>query len=270
MEKKLDYYLSLPYTIELRNNPEEGWFVRVKELPGCMSQGETAEEAIAMIRDAMLSWIDIALEDGDPIPEPQPEEEYSGKFVLRVPRSLHRKLVEEAEKEGVSLNAFCSAALAAAVSLENSYSFRTIDYKYKSEGITASVIFHNKGIGGTHARQLKKLGISTNYGLLERGNTPKGRQEIAEKSGISEKLILEWVNQADLFRLKGVGEEYSDLLESAGVDTVVELAQQKAENLYEKLVAVNQEKKLVRKLPTLEQVKSWVEQAKKLPRVVTY
>src|SRR3990170_940848 len=249
MEKKLDYYLSLPYTIELRNNPEEGWFVRVKELPGCMSQGETAEEAIAMIRDAMLSWIDIALEDGDPIPEPQPE---------------------EAEREGVSLNAFCSAALAAAVSLENSYSFRTIDYKYKSEGNTASVIFHNKGIGETHAKQLKKLGISTNYGLLERGRTPKGRQEIAKKSGISEKLILEWVNQADLFRLKGVGEEYSDLLESAGVDTVVELAHQEAENLYEKLVAVNQEKKLVRKLPTLEQVKSWVEQAKKLPRVVTF
>jgi len=83
-------------------------------------------------------------------------------------------------------------------------------------------------------------------------------------------LILEWVNQADLFRLKGVGEEYSDLLESAGVDTVVELAHQEAENLYEKLVAVNQEKKLVRKLPTLEQVKSWVEQAKKLPRVVTF
>ena len=127
-----------------------------------------------------------------------------------------------------------------------------------------------EGIGETYAKQLKMLGISTTHALLERGNSPKGRQEIAEKVGISEKLILEWVNRADLFRLKGVGEEYSDLLENAGVDTVVELAQRKAENLYEKMVSVNREKKLVRKLPTLDQVKSWVERAKKMPRVVKY
>jgi predicted flap endonuclease-1-like 5' DNA nuclease len=127
-----------------------------------------------------------------------------------------------------------------------------------------------EGIGETFGKKLKMLGISTTQALLERGNSAKGRQEIAEKSGISEKLILEWVNRADLFRLKGVGEEYSDLLENAGVDTVVELAQRKAENLYEKMVSVNREKKLVRKLPTLDQVKYWVEQAKKLPRVVMY
>lgn len=127
-----------------------------------------------------------------------------------------------------------------------------------------------EGIGETYAKQLKMIGISTTEALLERGNTPKGRDEIAEKSGISGKLVLEWVNRADLFRIKGVGEEYSDLLENAGVDTVVELAQRNAENLFEKMVSVNQAKKLVRKLPTLDQVKSWVEQAKKLPRVVTY
>ncbi|HLE50735.1 MAG TPA: DUF4332 domain-containing protein [Anaerolineales bacterium] len=127
-----------------------------------------------------------------------------------------------------------------------------------------------EGIGESYAKKLKMLGISTTHALLERGNSPKGRQEIAEKSGISEKLILEWVNRADLFRLRGVGEEYSDLLENAGVDTVVELAQRNAENLYEKMVTVNREKKLVRKLPTLDQVKSWVEQAKKMPRVVKY
>ena len=127
-----------------------------------------------------------------------------------------------------------------------------------------------EGIGETYAKQLKMLGISTTQGLLERGNSPKDREEIAEKSGISEKLVLEWVNRADLFRIKGVGEEYSDLLENAGVDTVVELAQRKAENLYEKMVSVNREKKLVRKLPTLDQVKSWVERAKKMPRVVKY
>ena len=127
-----------------------------------------------------------------------------------------------------------------------------------------------EGIGEKYGGQLKMIGVSTVEALLERGASPKGRQEIAEKSKISEKLILEWVNRADLFRVKGVGEEYSDLLEASGVDTVVELAQRKAENLYEKMVAVNQEKKLVRKLPTLAQVSSWVEQCKKLPRVVTY
>jgi len=127
-----------------------------------------------------------------------------------------------------------------------------------------------EGIGEKYTGQLKMIGVSTVEALLERGASPKGRQEIAEKSKISEKLILEWVNRADLFRVKGVGEEYSDLLEASGVDTVVELAQRKAENLYEKMVAVNQEKKLVRKLPTLAQVSSWVEQCKKLPRVVTY
>ena len=127
-----------------------------------------------------------------------------------------------------------------------------------------------EGIGDKYGDQLKMIGIGTTQALLERGASTKGREDVAEKSGISEKLILEWVNRADLFRIKGVGEEYSDLLEASGVDTVVELAQRKAENLYEKMVAVNQQKKLVRKLPTQAQVSSWIEQSKKLPRIVTY
>jgi len=127
-----------------------------------------------------------------------------------------------------------------------------------------------EGIGEVNAKNLRMLGISTTVTLLERGRTPQGRKEIAEKSGISEKLILEWVNLADLFRIKGVGEEYSDLLEEAGVDTVVELAQRNPDNLYEKVVDVNHQKKLVRKLPTQGQVDDWVRQAKNLPRVVTY
>jgi predicted flap endonuclease-1-like 5' DNA nuclease len=88
--------------------------------------------------------------------------------------------------------------------------------------------------------------------------------------GISEKLILEWVNHVDLFRIKGVASEYSDLLEEAGVDTVPELAQRKPENLYQKIVETNQAKKLVRKLPTAAQVADWVAQAKALPRKVNY
>ena len=116
MEKALEYYLNLPYTIEMQETPGEGWFVRVKELPGCMSQGDTAQEALEMIQDATRAWIEVALEDGDRIPEPRPEEVYSGKFVVRVPKSLHRQLVEQAEAEGVSLNQYINVALAGASS----------------------------------------------------------------------------------------------------------------------------------------------------------
>lgn len=127
-----------------------------------------------------------------------------------------------------------------------------------------------EGIGETYALKLKGAGIGSLEALLEKGATPKGRKELAETSGISEKLILEWVNHADLYRIKGVGSEYSDLLEEAGVDTVVELAQRKPENLHAKIVEINVEKKLVRKLPTLKQVQDWVAQAAKLERKVHY
>lgn len=127
-----------------------------------------------------------------------------------------------------------------------------------------------EGVGEVYAQRLQETGIRTTQALLEKGGSPQGRQEIAEKTGISETLILEWVNHVDLFRIKGVGEEYADLLEAAGVDTVPELAQRNPENLYQKLVAVNQEKKLVRQLPTQARVSDWIEQAKRLPRVITY
>ncbi len=127
-----------------------------------------------------------------------------------------------------------------------------------------------EGIGEAYANQLAEVGVRSLEDLLEKGSTPNGRKDLAEATGISGKLILEWVNLADLFRIKGISEEYSDLLEEAGVDTVVELAQRNAENLYAKLQEVNAEKKLVRKLPALSQVTSWVAQAKELPRVVQY
>jgi predicted flap endonuclease-1-like 5' DNA nuclease len=127
-----------------------------------------------------------------------------------------------------------------------------------------------EGVGAKYATKLKAAGISTTDALLKMGATPKGRKEIAEKSGIGDALILEWVNHVDLFRIKGVGEEYADLLEEAGVDTVPELAQRKADNLVQKMAEVNAKKKLVRRLPVLSQVSNWVEQAKKLPRVISY
>lgn len=116
--QQVDRYLQLPYTIEVvRDEEGGGWVARVVELPGCLTQGDTFEELGEMIQDAMRGWIEIALEDGLPIPEPRPVEEYSGKFVVRVPRSLHRELVEAAEREGVSLNAFVNVALAKGVGL---------------------------------------------------------------------------------------------------------------------------------------------------------
>jgi antitoxin HicB len=116
--RTIDEYLALPYTIEVswdQSDDHPGWFARVVELPGCMTQADTFEELEAMIKDAMRAWIEAALEDGQAIPEPRPVESYSGKFVVRVPKSLHRELVETAERDGVSLNTFVNVALARAV-----------------------------------------------------------------------------------------------------------------------------------------------------------
>jgi predicted flap endonuclease-1-like 5' DNA nuclease len=127
-----------------------------------------------------------------------------------------------------------------------------------------------EGIGETYLAKLTGAGITTVEDLLEKGGAPKGRKEIEEKTGIRHDLILKWVNKADLFRVKGIGEEYSDLLEAAGVDTVPELAQRKAENLLKAMADINAEKKLVNRLPSEKQVGEWVENAKTLPRIVTY
>jgi predicted flap endonuclease-1-like 5' DNA nuclease len=127
-----------------------------------------------------------------------------------------------------------------------------------------------EGIGTKYAAKLAKAGIGSIEALLTKGASPKGRKDIASMAGIPDTLILEWVNLADLFRIKGIGSEYSDLLEEVGVDTVVELANRVPESLYTKMGQVNKAKNLVNKMPGLLQVKSWVAQAKKLPRIVTY
>jgi len=127
-----------------------------------------------------------------------------------------------------------------------------------------------EGIGQVYAGRLKAVGLVTCLDLLKAGATRKGRENVAAQSEISETLVLKWVNHVDLYRIKGVGSEYADLLEASGVDTVVELAQRVPANLFEKMTAVNAEKALVRKLPTQSQVEDWVSQAKGLPRVVSY
>ncbi len=127
-----------------------------------------------------------------------------------------------------------------------------------------------EGVGASYYRKLQDAGIKSTAALLEKGATPQGRREIAAQSGIGEPFILRWVNHTDLARIKGVGGQYAELLEAAGVDTVVELAQRNAENLHRHLAAVNEEKRLVRKLPNQSQVSNWIKQAKKLPRLINY
>jgi len=127
-----------------------------------------------------------------------------------------------------------------------------------------------EGIGETYAGKLEAAGLTSIENLLEVCCEKKGRHDIADKSGISEKLILGWANRADLARVKGVSTQYADLLECAGVDTVPELAQRNAENLHAKMAEVNEEKSLVRQVPSASQVADWVAQAKELPRVITH
>lgn len=127
-----------------------------------------------------------------------------------------------------------------------------------------------EGIGEVYASKLTEIGIGTIEGLLEAGKDKTGRQALAEKTGISETHILNWVNRADLARISGIGTQYADLLEHAGVDSVPELAQRNPENLHAKMEEVNSQKNLVNRVPSLSEVTSWVDQAKSLPRVVTH
>ena len=127
-----------------------------------------------------------------------------------------------------------------------------------------------EGIGPTYAEKLKKSGITTTEALLERGATVAGRHEIAEMTGISEEKVLRWVNLSDLFRIKGIGEEYSDLLEAAGVDTVPEMAQRNPKSLYDMLTTVNEKKNLVKQVPSQTTVETWIKNAKTLPKVIKH
>jgi predicted flap endonuclease-1-like 5' DNA nuclease len=127
-----------------------------------------------------------------------------------------------------------------------------------------------EGIGPVYAKKLLNAGVRSLGDFLRKGATPKGRQEIAKASGIGGKLILEWVNHADLFRIKGVASEYSDLLEAAGVDTVVELSKRDAKKLVVTLAEVSKKKNLTNRVPNEKQVKNWIAQAKKLPRAISY
>ena len=125
-----------------------------------------------------------------------------------------------------------------------------------------------EGIGDAYAEKLKAVGVATTEELLKRAATPKGREKLAEESGIAEKLILKWANHADLFRIIGIAGQFAELLEAAGVDTVKELRHRVPANLYAKLVEVNDARNLCNRVPAESEIARMVDQAKEMePRM---
>ena len=127
-----------------------------------------------------------------------------------------------------------------------------------------------EGVGEVYAEKLVAAGINKVSELLNKCAAPKGRKELAEATGISEKLILKWTNHADLFRINGVGPQFAELLEAAGVDTVKEFRHRVAENLQPKLVEVNEQKNICNRVPAVSEVQKMIDQAKELEPRMTY
>ena len=127
-----------------------------------------------------------------------------------------------------------------------------------------------QGVGPAYAEKLNAQGIINCDQLLEAGKTAKGRKELEEKTGINGKLILTWVNHCDLYRIKGVGPQFAELLEAAGVDTVKEFGHRVAANLVAKMTEINEQKHLTKVVPTEAQVQAMIDQAKELETVVSY
>ncbi len=127
-----------------------------------------------------------------------------------------------------------------------------------------------EGIGPAYKTKLVDAGIKTVEGLLEKGCDPKGRKELADTCGFSEKVILDWVNMADLFRVNGIAGQFAELLKASGVDTVKELATRNAENLWEKLKTTNEAKNLTKVVPDATKLQGFIDQAKDLPKMVSH
>ncbi|MCA1938489.1 MAG: DUF4332 domain-containing protein [Dechloromonas sp.] len=127
-----------------------------------------------------------------------------------------------------------------------------------------------EGIGPVIGEKLRGVGVKDTDGLLENTRTPKQRKDLAEKAGLTDKQVLKFANMVDLYRINGVGSEYAELLEAAGVDTVPELARRNAANLTTAMAEVNEQKKLTRRVPTETEVTKWIAQAKDLPRMLEY
>lgn len=127
-----------------------------------------------------------------------------------------------------------------------------------------------EGIGPAYREKLGSAGIENTDDLLELCCTPGGRKAIAEKTGLSEKHILDWTNMADLMRVSGIGRQFAELLEGAGVDTIKELRNRNAENLAAKMEEINSQKKLAKASPSASVVQGWIDQAKKTDPKISY
>lgn len=138
----------------------------------------------------------------------------------------------------------------------------TVQMNYKIEDI--------EGIGKSRAQKLARMGITHTGHLLKHGSTRSGRRQIAAECGVSSVRLLKWVNMADLMRLSGVGEEYSELLEAANCNTIKQIRRRNPENLARRMLEINEQKKLVRSPPKVSQVTKWVEQAGELEPMITY
>lgn len=131
-------------------------------------------------------------------------------------------------------------------------------------------IIEIEGVGESYAKKLQEAGVKTTDDLLAKAATKKGREALAEETGISEKLILKWANHADLFRIKGVAGQFAELLEAAGVDTVKEFRHRVAANLQPKLVEVNDQKNLCNRVPSVAEIQKMIDQAKEMEPMITY
>lgn len=127
-----------------------------------------------------------------------------------------------------------------------------------------------EGIGPDYGQKLRDVDIQTTDDLLRRCGNKQGREGVSTETGISEKHLLEWVNLADLMRINGVGEEFADLLEEAGVDTVKELATRNAENLATTVKEVNEKKHLTDRVPSAETIQGWIDEAGKMDPMVSH
>ncbi len=127
-----------------------------------------------------------------------------------------------------------------------------------------------EGIGPVNGKKLEEAGINTTSDLLETCGSAKGRKETSGKTGVSESVLLGWANKADLMRIKGVGKQFSELLEAAGVDTVKELKMRNPDNLSAKMKEINEAKKLTRSIPEPSQIEKWVAEAKEMNPIITH
>ncbi|MFC1946945.1 toxin-antitoxin system HicB family antitoxin, partial [Chloroflexota bacterium] len=146
----LEYYLKIDYPVTVYNAPEGGYVAELEDLPGCITEGETLEEVFGRINDARIAWIEVAYEDGQSIPEPRNERAYSGKFMIRIPKNLHRILAEQADKEGVSLNQYATTILSSGSAFNSAE-------QYQSAAVDEMKLYCKQMIDGMAKNQAKIL-----------------------------------------------------------------------------------------------------------------